>query len=167
MIRKLPLRARIVRTARRLLKWALVSLFLTLIGTQGAILRLFRLFRIVALAKLGRYSSALNAIGEAIRSRRYELTMSLAIAGLLLLVSSTLLYMIEGEGQPDDFGEAVVDDEQLQQYRCAAHHLDIDRQHDAGQAVAVDAADRDADAERDGQRHGCDRQDQRHGGRLE
>lgn len=62
---------------------ALVSLFLTLIGTQGAILRLFRLFRIVALAKLGRYSSALNAIGEAIRSRRYELTMSLAIAGLL------------------------------------------------------------------------------------
>ena len=30
--------------------------------------------------------------------------MSLVIAGILLLVSSTLLYMIEGEGQPDDFG---------------------------------------------------------------
>ena len=83
---------------------ALLSLFLTLVGTQGAILRLFRLVRIVALAKLGRYSTALNAIGAAIHSRRYELMMSLAIAGMLLLVSSTLLYMIEGEGQPDDFG---------------------------------------------------------------
>ncbi len=30
--------------------------------------------------------------------------MSLAIAGMLLLISSTLLYLIEGEGQPDDFG---------------------------------------------------------------
>lgn len=83
---------------------ALASLFLTLVGAEGSILRLFRLVRIVMLAKLGRYSSALNAIGAAIRSRRYELMMSLVIAGLLLLVSSTLLHMIEGEGQPDDFG---------------------------------------------------------------
>jgi voltage-gated potassium channel len=83
---------------------ALLSLFLTLVGTQGAILRLFRLVRIVALAKLGRYSTALNAIGYAIHSRRYELAMSLAIAGMLLLLSSTLLYMVEGDGQPDAFG---------------------------------------------------------------
>jgi voltage-gated potassium channel len=68
------------------------------------VLRLVRLVRIVALAKLGRYSSALNAIGHAIHSRRYELTMSLVIAGMLLLVSSTFLYLVEGEGQPDDFG---------------------------------------------------------------
>jgi len=83
---------------------ALASMFATLMGSQGAILRLVRLVRIVALAKLGRYSSALNAIGHAIHSRRYELTMSVMIAGLLLLVSSTLLYMVEGETQPDDFG---------------------------------------------------------------
>lgn len=83
---------------------ALASMFATLMGPQGAILRLFRLVRIVALAKLGRYSSALNAIGQAIHSRRYELSMSLVIAGLLLVISSTLLYLVEGEGQPDDFG---------------------------------------------------------------
>lgn len=83
---------------------ALISLFLTLVGAEGSMLRLFRLLRIVMLAKLGRYSSALNAIGSAIHSRRYELTMSVVIAGMLLLISSTLLYMIEGDGQPDDFG---------------------------------------------------------------
>ena len=83
---------------------ALVSLFLTLVGSQGAVLRLVRLARIIALAKLGRYSSALNAIAYAVHSRRYELTMSLVIAGMLLLVSSTLLYMIEGGDQPEAFG---------------------------------------------------------------
>jgi voltage-gated potassium channel len=83
---------------------SLISLALTLMGSEGAVLRLVRLVRIIALAKLGRYSSALNAIGNAVYSRRYELTMSLVIAGMLLLVSSTLLYMIEGGDQPEVFG---------------------------------------------------------------
>ncbi len=83
---------------------AVVSLFVTLMGAQGAVLRLVRLARIIALAKLGRYSSALNAIAYAVHSRRFELTMSLVIAGMLLLVSSTLLYMIEGGDQPEAFG---------------------------------------------------------------
>ncbi len=83
---------------------ALSSLFLTLVGAEGSILRLFRLARIIMLAKLGRYSTALNAIAEAVRSRRYELAMSLVIAGMLLLMSSTLLYLVESDGQPDAFG---------------------------------------------------------------
>lgn len=82
----------------------LISLFVTLVGAEGAVLRLVRLLRIITLAKLGRYSSALNAISRAVYSRRYELAMSLVVAGLLLLVSSTLLYMVEGGSQPDDFG---------------------------------------------------------------
>jgi voltage-gated potassium channel len=82
----------------------LVSLFITLIGSQGSMLRLLRLARLVVLAKLGRYSTALVAIMGAVRSRRYELAMSLAIACMLLLISSTLLFMVEGAGQPDAFG---------------------------------------------------------------
>lgn len=83
---------------------ALVSLFLTLFGTEGAVLRLFRLVRIVMLAKLGRYSTALNAIWFAVHSRRYELLMSLVVATMLMLISSTLLYLVEGPVQPDQFG---------------------------------------------------------------
>lgn len=83
---------------------ALSSLFLTLMGGEGAVLRLFRLSRIFMLARLGRFSTAIGTIVHAIKSRRYELIMSLAIGGMLLLVSSTLLYIIEGTGQPDDFG---------------------------------------------------------------
>jgi voltage-gated potassium channel len=83
---------------------ALLPLLLTLVGSEAFLLRLFRLARILRLARLGRYSSALDAISYAIRSRRYELYMSLSIAGLLLLVSSTLLYVVESETQPDTFG---------------------------------------------------------------
>ncbi|MEQ1952822.1 potassium channel family protein [Mesorhizobium sp. CN2-181] len=83
---------------------AMSTLFLTFYGNETSILRLFRLLRILSLAKLGRYSRAFNAIGHAVYSRRYELLMSLMIATVLLLVSSTLLYIIEGEGQPAAFG---------------------------------------------------------------
>jgi voltage-gated potassium channel len=83
---------------------AMSTLFLTFFGNETSILRLFRLLRILSLAKLGRYSSAIQAIGTAVKSRRYELLMSLMIAGMLLLISSTLLYMLEGEVQPRAFG---------------------------------------------------------------
>lgn len=83
---------------------ALSTLFLTFFGSEGAFLRLFRLGRIFMLARLGRYSTALRAIGSAINSRRYELGASLTIAGFLLLLSSTLLFMVEGDIQPEDFG---------------------------------------------------------------
>lgn len=83
---------------------ALSSVFLTMLGTEAFVLRLFRLLRILRLARLGRFSSAMAAIHHAIRSRRYELGMSLGIATLLLLASSTLLYLVEGEVQPRTFG---------------------------------------------------------------
>jgi voltage-gated potassium channel len=83
---------------------AMSTLFLTFFGNETSILRLFRLVRILSLAKLGRYSSAIRGIVHAVKSRRYELLMSVMIAGLLLLVSSTLLYMLEGDIQPNSFG---------------------------------------------------------------
>ncbi|MEZ5780152.1 MAG: ion transporter [Rhizobiaceae bacterium] len=83
---------------------ALVTLFLALYGGEGALLRLFRLIRIFMLARLGRYSTAFHAIGSAIKARRYELIASLTIGMMLLLVSSTLLFLVEGPYQPEDFG---------------------------------------------------------------
>lgn len=83
---------------------ALSSIFLTALGSEAFLLRLFRLLRILRIARLGRFSSAMAAIDQAMRSRRYELLMSLGIASLLLLTSSTLLYLVEGDAQPDSFG---------------------------------------------------------------
>lgn len=79
-------------------------LLLTFLGTEAFLLRLFRLLRILRVARLGRFSRAFDAITTALHSRRYELIMSVGVAAMLLLVSSTVLYMIEGQAQPDTFG---------------------------------------------------------------
>ncbi len=83
---------------------ALLPSLLAFIGSEAFIVRLFRIMRIMRLARLGRFSGAIQAIVAAVKSRRYELLMSLSIAGLLLLLSSTLLYLIEGGIQPEQFG---------------------------------------------------------------
>lgn len=73
-------------------------------GADSFLLRLFRLLRILRLARLGRFSQACANIGAALRARSYELWLSVGIAGLLLVVSSTLLYLVEAEAQPEAFG---------------------------------------------------------------
>lgn len=83
---------------------AILPLFVGLVGSEAFLLRLFRLLRILRLARLGRFSRAFEAISAAFRSRRYELAMSVGLATLLLLVSSTMLYLIEGAEQPETFG---------------------------------------------------------------
>jgi len=67
-------------------------------------LRLLRLVRILRLAKLGRFSRAWSLMSEAIRSRRYELLLTLFAALFVMLVSATLLYFVEGPLQPEKFG---------------------------------------------------------------
>lgn len=83
---------------------AVLPSLLAFVGSEAFVVRLFRILRIMRLARLGRFSRAIHAIADAVKSRRYELLMSLTIAGILLLVSSTLLYLIEGGIQPDRFG---------------------------------------------------------------
>ncbi|WP_349371937.1 ion transporter [Salinarimonas sp.] len=83
---------------------ALASLAAPLADGNGALLRLLRLARILRLAKLGRFSRAFRALSEAVRLRGHELVASLVIAGLLLLASSSLLYVVEGGAQPEAFG---------------------------------------------------------------
>lgn len=83
---------------------AIFSFLAPIIGIDGFILRLIRILRIIALGKIGRYSNALKSVAEAVSSRKYELSMSLFFALILLIISATAMYMIEGPRQPDKFG---------------------------------------------------------------
>lgn len=67
-------------------------------------LRLFRLARILRIAKLGRMSSAMRLMGEAISERRFELLLSLSAAIVVLILSSTAMYLVEGPQNPEAFG---------------------------------------------------------------
>ncbi|NZA25501.1 ion transporter [Luteimonas sp. SJ-92] len=73
-------------------------------GAETMVLRLLRLLRLVALTKLARYSSAIRLVTESCISRRFELAFTVMLAGLIILVSSAALYVVEGDHQPEAFG---------------------------------------------------------------
>ena len=72
--------------------------------TPAYVLRLFRLARVLRLAKMGGFANAWRVMGEALTSRRYELLLTLGVAAIALLISATLLHLVEGAAQPDKFG---------------------------------------------------------------
>ena len=71
---------------------------------NAAVLRLLRLLRVFALAKLGHFSAAMREILGALRERSYDLLVCAALAFSLLLVGASGLYWLEGHLQPDNFG---------------------------------------------------------------
>lgn len=73
-------------------------------GAPSLILRFFRVLRMLRLAKLGRSSKAWQHIRDAIYEKRYEFGLILALLGITILVSGSLLYLAEAEAQPDKFG---------------------------------------------------------------
>lgn len=83
---------------------AIFSFLAPIIGLDGFILRLIRILRIMALGKVGRYSNALKSVADAVNSRRYELSMSVFFALILLVLSATAMYFVEGPVQPEKFG---------------------------------------------------------------
>jgi voltage-gated potassium channel len=73
-------------------------------GESSLILRFFRILRMLRLAKLGRTSRAWDAIRDALYERRFEFAVVLALVGVTLLISSSMLYLAEANAQPDKFG---------------------------------------------------------------
>lgn len=72
-------------------------------GVDLRFLRVIRMARLIRLGKLGRYSSALQFMWLAVRSRRDELLMALMLMAMILVVAASLMYMAEGDAQPEAF----------------------------------------------------------------
>lgn len=68
------------------------------------VVRLLRLARLLRIAKLGRYSNSILLLELTIRRCRREMLVTLAIAGCVLLLSATLLWIVESGVQPATFG---------------------------------------------------------------
>jgi len=70
----------------------------------GVDLRVLRIFRLVWLLKLVRYSPALISLGRALYDERHALAaVGVCMFGLLMLTAS-VMNLIEGEAQPEAFG---------------------------------------------------------------
>jgi voltage-gated potassium channel len=70
-------------------------------------LRMFRLARIFRIFKLNRYSKALNHITKVIKDKKEELLTSVFIMLFIIVLSSTLIYFIEHDMQPEAFPNIV------------------------------------------------------------
>ncbi|MEO8234376.1 MAG: ion transporter [Flavobacterium sp.] len=67
------------------------------------VLRILRLFRLLRIFKLGRLSKSLQTITSVLKDSKSELSITLFVAFILLILSSTLMYYVENEAQPDKF----------------------------------------------------------------
>ena len=81
-----------------------VASLIPMLVTGAPIFRLIRLFRLASLLRFGEFSNALRALSTAIVERRYDLAVTGALAGVLVLVGATALYWAEGAQQPEAFG---------------------------------------------------------------
>ncbi len=98
-------RWRFVRSPSAIIDLIVVlAAFAPLIAGDVASLRMLRLVRILGLARLGKLSAAVHGISAAVYSRRFELGVTAGIAIMFMVFGATLLYWIEGEVQPDQFG---------------------------------------------------------------
>lgn len=66
-------------------------------------LRLLRLLRIFRVLRLGRYSNAFETFAEVLKSKKEEIVITVIMAVIILTLSSSALYAVEREAQPDKF----------------------------------------------------------------
>ncbi|MDN5201320.1 ion transporter [Fulvivirgaceae bacterium BMA10] len=65
--------------------------------------RILRVVRLIRIFKLNRYSSSLKLIMDVIKEKKAELGVTLFMSFVLLFISSTLMFYIEGSIQPEAF----------------------------------------------------------------
>jgi len=67
------------------------------------VLRGLRIMRLVRIGKLGRYSEAASLLFGVVKDRWTEMLVSLAFLCVLAVVCASLMFMLEGEAQPQNF----------------------------------------------------------------
>jgi voltage-gated potassium channel len=73
------------------------------IGIDLRSLRLLRSFRLFRVLKLARYVAALDTIKDVLHKKKHQLVMTVGIVFFLLLITSSLMYELEHEAQPQEF----------------------------------------------------------------
>jgi voltage-gated potassium channel len=84
--------------------WTVGAMLLPSVSDAWTLLRLARVLLLVAVLRFGRYSVALRTFALVFRHRRVELAAYLLVVVVLLVLSAGLMYVLEGQVQPQRFG---------------------------------------------------------------
>ena len=82
---------------------AIFPFYLMLFGTGALDMRFLRMFRLLRVLKLTRYSAALNILVQAFRENGRSLAAAFFILLMVMLVAATGMYHFEREAQPEAF----------------------------------------------------------------
>ena len=82
---------------------AILPFYLPFFGIDLRFLRIMRIFRFFRTLKIIRYISAIVIISNVFKSKKNELVISFIFMFFVLLISSSLMYYVENEVQPDVF----------------------------------------------------------------
>lgn len=101
-----PIWGRLRQSARPLVVLDLLAIlpfYVSWMNVDLLFLRVFRLGRVVRVAKLARYVSAFNLLTKVCLRKREELAITVGLMAMLVVISSCLLYEAENPIQPDKF----------------------------------------------------------------
>jgi voltage-gated potassium channel len=70
-------------------------------------IRILRIVRLLRIFKLNRYTKALGLFTHVFYEKRSELGITMFVMFLLLLMSSTIMYYLESDAQPDQFPDII------------------------------------------------------------
>ncbi len=82
---------------------AILPFFLTFLAIDLRFIRTLRLFRLFRVMKLVRYSQSLLLLGKVLRNRKEEMIITVSIMFVLVILTSSFMYLAEHEAQPDKF----------------------------------------------------------------
>ena len=83
---------------------ALLPLVVGVMGSEFYFLRIARLLRIARAGRSSKFKRSIEHFNYAISSKWQELQVAIVYMGILLLGSSTVMYVVEGGSQPANFG---------------------------------------------------------------
>jgi len=83
---------------------AIVPFYLPLVMVLDLrVIRILRLLRLIRIFKLGRLSESMKTIGGILKDSKADLAVTVFVAFILLVLSSTMMYYFEADAQPDKF----------------------------------------------------------------
>jgi len=82
---------------------AFLPFYLPFVVMDTRFLRVTRMFRIIRIAKIGRYSSSLRLIVDVLKGKKEELVMAMGLMTILMVLAASLMYYCERDAQPKAF----------------------------------------------------------------
>lgn len=66
-------------------------------------IRILRFFRLLRVFKMARYSETMRSCGNILRGKKEDLVIAFSLVLIVLILSSSFMYFVEGEAQPEKF----------------------------------------------------------------